>query len=111
MLYYNYRPGDRNEPGDPWIMIQEPVNTNARLGNGCLLERGVSIGPSVLASYVTVGQNTIIGHGCHIGRSCKIASGIVIGDGCTIGECAAIGHDVPEGTVIPSYYPRMEIKA
>jgi UDP-3-O-[3-hydroxymyristoyl] glucosamine N-acyltransferase len=56
------------------------VDPTARLGPGCVLGEGVSVG-----AFVVLGRNV------HLGDRCRLAEGVSLGDGVTVGADTVIG--------------------
>ncbi|MEN8236800.1 MAG: UDP-3-O-(3-hydroxymyristoyl)glucosamine N-acyltransferase [Pseudomonadota bacterium] len=60
-----------------------PIDSSAKLGDGCTFESGVVIGPKAeIGDNVHVAANTVIG------------CGVVIGNGCSIGANVTISHSI-----------------
>jgi UDP-3-O-[3-hydroxymyristoyl] glucosamine N-acyltransferase len=64
----------------PPSSAQPGVDSTARLGAGCVLGEGVSVGPFV-----------VLGRGVRLGDRCQVAEGVSLGDGVTVGEDTVIG--------------------
>lgn len=56
------------------------IDPTARLGAGCVLGEGVSVGPF-----------TVLGRGVRLGDRCRLAEGVSLGDGVTVGADSVIG--------------------
>ncbi|MBA3498140.1 MAG: UDP-3-O-(3-hydroxymyristoyl)glucosamine N-acyltransferase [Gemmatimonadota bacterium] len=56
------------------------IDATVRVGMGCVLGDGVSIGPFA-----------VLGPGVHLGHRCRIAAGVSLGDAVTVGEDTVIG--------------------
>lgn len=64
----------------PPVAAPPGVDPTARLGAGCVLGQGVSVGPFV-----------VLGRGVRLGDRCQLAEGVSLGDGVTVGEDTVIG--------------------
>jgi UDP-3-O-[3-hydroxymyristoyl] glucosamine N-acyltransferase len=64
--------------------VAEPgVDPTARLGAGCRLGTGVTVGPF-----------TVLGRGVRLGDRCRVADGVSLGDGVVVGDDSVIGPRV-----------------
>lgn len=68
------------------------IHSGARLGSGCTLRQGVTIGQRVEGGGVPV-----IGNNVDCGAYAQILGGISVGDGARIGAMSVVLKDVPPG--------------
>ncbi|MCX7277549.1 MAG: NeuD/PglB/VioB family sugar acetyltransferase [Burkholderiales bacterium] len=79
----------------PGALLSERV----RMGQGCLFERGVSIGTdAVLGDFVIMLSTSIIGYDVRIGSYSTVGSFVFMGGGVQIGENVVV-H--PHATILP----------
>ncbi|MHC8321508.1 serine O-acetyltransferase [Pseudomonas sp. GB2N2] len=76
------------------------VHANARVGSGCVLGQGITIGAA--EGYVSneVNKCPVIGDNCYIGAGAKIIGDIKIGNNCQIGASAVVLTDVPDNSIV-----------
>ena len=76
------------------------IHANARIGSGCVLGQGITIGAA--EGYVSneVNKCPVIGDNCYIGAGVKIIGDIKIGDNCQIGASAVVLKDVPDNSIV-----------
>lgn len=76
------------------------LHANARVGRGCVLGQGITIGAA--EGYVTseVNKCPVIGDNCYIGAGAKIIGDIQVGNNCQIGASAVVLKDVPDNSIV-----------
>lgn len=76
------------------------LHSNAKVGDGCVLGQGITIGAA--EGYVTseVNRCPVIGNNCYIGAGAKIIGDISIGNNCQIGASAVVLKDVPDNSIV-----------
>ncbi|MGY2292947.1 serine O-acetyltransferase [Pseudomonas sp. SDO528_S397] len=76
------------------------LHANAKVGSGCVLGQGITIGAA--EGYVTreINRCPVIGNNCYIGASAKIIGDIKIGNNCQIGAAAVVLNDVPDNSIV-----------
>lgn len=76
------------------------LHADSRIGRGCVIGQGVTIGAS--EAFFTREQNKcpVIGDNCYLGAGAKILGDIQIGEGCQIGAGAVVIKDVPAHSVV-----------
>lgn len=79
------------------------ISRCARLGAGCRIYQGVTIGE-------VDGKAPSIGEGCLIGANATIIGGVSIGNNAKIGAGAVVACDVPDGATVISAPPRIIVK-
>jgi len=70
------------------------VNSNARIGDNCLLSPGVVIGQTEL------GKVPIIGNNCKIWSGAKITGKVRVGDNVVVAPNSCVTKDVPSNCVV-----------
>jgi serine O-acetyltransferase len=68
------------------------VNERTRIGPGCTLRQGVTIG-----SATDDGPTPVIGADVDVGAYAQILGGVSVGDGASIGAMSVVLSDVPAG--------------
>ncbi len=71
------------------------VHQKARIGAGCTLRHGVTLGERVANGAVP-----LLGDGVEIGANAVILGGISIGDRAVVGAGSVVLNDVPPGAVV-----------
>jgi putative colanic acid biosynthesis acetyltransferase WcaB len=71
------------------------VHQKARIGSGCTLRHGVTLGEKTKN-----GPLPVLGNGVEIGANAVVLGGISLGDGCVVGAGSVVLHDVPPGAVV-----------
>lgn len=76
------------------------LHADARIGRGCVIGQGVTIGAS--EAYVSREKHRCptIGDHCYIGAGARILGDIVVGDRCQIGAAAVVIRDVPSHAIV-----------
>lgn len=76
------------------------IHADARIGEGCVIGQGVTIGAS--EGYVARERHACptIGDHCYIGAGAKILGAIRVGNQCQIGAGAVVIRDVPGHGVV-----------
>ncbi|CAI8754291.1 serine O-acetyltransferase [Pseudomonas sp. IT-P44] len=76
------------------------LHANAKVGTGCVLGQGITIGAA--EGYVTseINKCPVIGDNCYIGAGAKIIGDIKIGDNCQIGASAVVLKDIPNNSIV-----------
>lgn len=76
------------------------LHADAKIGLGCVIGQGVTIGAA--EGYVSSEKHRCptIGDHCYIGAGAKILGDVVIGDRCQIGAGAVVIRDVPSHAVV-----------
>ena len=76
------------------------LHADAKIGRGCVIGQGVTIGAS--EAYVSREKHRCptIGDHCYVGAGAKILGDIVIGDRCQIGAGAVVIKDVPSHAIV-----------
>lgn len=76
------------------------LHADAKIGCGCVIGQGVTIGAA--EAYVSRERHRCptIGNHCYIGAGAKILGDIVIGDCCQIGAGAVVIKDVPSHAIV-----------
>lgn len=78
------------------------VHPNARIGSGCLLRQGVTIGNKGEGSQ----SLPIIGNSVEFGAGSTLIGPVIVGDGAVIGAGTVVTKDVPPGCIVVSAPPR-----
>ena len=75
------------------------IHADARIGEGCVIGQGVTIGAA--EGYVSREKNACpsIGDHCYLGAGAKILGGIRVGSGCQIGAGAIVLRDLPDHAI------------
>lgn len=68
------------------------VHPDTRVGMGCTLRQGVTLG-----NREPAGPCPILGDNVELGAYAQVLGGVSIGDNCRIGAMAVVLHDVPDG--------------
>lgn len=71
------------------------VHQKARIGAGCTLRHGVTVGERVGG-----GALPVLGNGVEIGANAVLLGGIVVGDRSVVGAGSVVLCDVPAGSVV-----------
>lgn len=71
------------------------VNGDARIGGGCRIHQGVTIG-------AVNGKAPVIGNDVFIGPNAGVFGGVIVGSGAVIGPHALVDFDVPDGCLVTS---------
>jgi len=71
------------------------VHQKARIGSGCTLRHGVTLGEKTKN-----GALPVLGNGVEVGANAVVLGGISLGDGCVVGAGSVVLHDVPPGAVV-----------
>lgn len=79
------------------------ISRYARLGTGCRIYQGVTIGE-------VDGKAPVIGRGCLIGANATVIGGVTIGCNVKIGAGATVSFDVPDNCTVVSAPPRVIVK-
>lgn len=76
------------------------IHADVRIGAGCVIGQGVTIGAT--EAYVSHKRHACprIGDHCYIGAGAKILGNIEIGNQCQIGAGAVVLHDVPDRSIV-----------
>lgn len=76
------------------------LHADAKIGCGCVIGQGVTIGAA--EAYVSHERHRCptIGDHCYIGAGAKILGDIVIGDRCQIGAGAVVIKNVPDHAIV-----------
>lgn len=86
----------------PGLLMPHPIciviGGNARIGSGCKIMQGVSIGGSLGKKRENGQSQPIIGNNVFIGAGAKILGPVIIGDDVIIGANAVVTKDVPSGS-------------
>jgi serine O-acetyltransferase len=75
------------------------LHSEARIGEGCVIGQGVTIGAAEAFASKKPTRCPKIGNNCYIGAGARILGAITIGDGCQIGAGAVVLRDVPDHCV------------
>ena len=81
------------------------ISSGARIGEGCTIFQGVTIGSITTEGSKRPGAPTI-GCDCYIGAGAKVVGGVTVGDGCRIGANCVVARDVPPPTP-PLFRPHL----
>lgn len=75
------------------------VHADARIGEGCVIGQGVTIGAA--EGYVSSEKHACpsIGDHCYLGAGAKILGGIQVGSGCQIGAGSIVLHSLPDHSI------------
>jgi serine O-acetyltransferase len=76
------------------------LHSEARIGEGCVIGQGVTIGAAEAFASKTPNRCPRIGNNCYVGAGARILGDITIGDGCQIGAGAVVIRDVPGHSVV-----------
>ncbi|NBR48835.1 serine acetyltransferase [bacterium] len=71
------------------------VHQKSRIGSGCLLRQGVTIG-----ERCSGGPLPVIGNDVEIGANAIILGAVTLGDGAVVGAGSVVLHDVPKGGIV-----------
>lgn len=76
------------------------LHANSKVGRGCVIGQGVTIGAA--EGYVSKEINACptIGNNCYLGAGAKVLGGIRIGDNCQIGAAAVVLQNVPDNSIV-----------
>ena len=72
------------------------IHGNAKIGDGCIIRQGVTIGNKSLDSPLDA---PVIGNYVNIGAGAKILGKVMIGHHASIGANAVVTHDIPDYAV------------
>jgi serine O-acetyltransferase len=75
------------------------LHSEARIGEGCVIGQGVTIGAAEAFASKTPNRCPRIGDNCYIGAGARILGDIAIGNGCQIGAGAVVIRNVPDHSV------------
>lgn len=76
------------------------LHANTRIGTGCVIGQGVTIGASEAFFSHLPNKCPAIGNNVYISAGARILGNITIGDGCQIGAGAVVVRDVPAHSVV-----------
>ncbi|KIF82710.1 serine O-acetyltransferase [Noviherbaspirillum autotrophicum] len=76
------------------------LHADSKLGSGCVIGQGVTIGASEAFFSGEPNKCPIIGNNVYIGAGARILGNITIGDGCQIGAGAVVIRDVPPHSIV-----------
>ncbi|WP_080635436.1 serine O-acetyltransferase, partial [Pseudomonas asplenii] len=76
------------------------LHANARIGSGCVIGQGVTIGAAEGFVSKEVNKCPVIGDNCYIGAGAKIIGDIQIGDNCQIGASAVVLKSIPNNSIV-----------
>ena len=83
------------------------VETNSRIGDGCIIDNGVIIAHDNIISDgchiapgVSMGSSINIGRGSVIGIGASISTNVILGQEIIVGVGSAVGMDVPDKTMV-----------
>ena len=101
------RIGRRVEIGEGSIICMDThFTTNIKIGDHCIINNSCGIGhDTILADYVSMMSNTIIGgdvfigEGCYFGLSCSVINMININQYCKFGSGAIVVTDIPSNSL------------
>lgn len=76
------------------------LHRDSRLGSGCVIGQGVTIGSR--EGYVTTSETRCptIGDNVYLAAGCRVLGGITIGENTIIGANAVVVRDVPSGSIV-----------
>lgn len=103
LIYNSYIPysasiGDRSVFAYGGIGVV--IHANAKIGCGCVLGQGITIG--AIEGYASSRANLCptVGNNCYIGAGARLLGNITIGNNCQIGAGSVIINDVPNGSIV-----------
>lgn len=82
------------------------ISAYAKIGTGCTIMQGVTIGSNTFADSKKSGF-PVIGNNVFIGAGAKIIGGIMVGDNVRIGANCIVVEDVPSNSVVVMAKPRI----
>lgn len=92
--------------GTPHGLTGIHISARARIGTGCTILQGVTIGSNTFADSKNSGF-PVIGNNVFIGAGAKIIGGITVGDNVRIGANCIVVEDVPANSVVVMNKPRI----
>ncbi len=82
------------------------VSQWAKVGKGCVILQGVTIGSNTLADSKNIGA-PVIGDHCYIGANAAIIGSCTVGNNVRIGANCVVTADVPDNSVVVSNVQRV----
>ncbi|NYH10652.1 serine O-acetyltransferase [Pseudomonas moraviensis] len=76
------------------------LHANAKIGSGCVLGQGITIGAAEGFASSEINKCPVIGDNCYISAGARIIGDIKIGNNCQIGASAVVLKDVPDNSVV-----------
>lgn len=76
------------------------LHANAKIGRGCVIGQGITIGASEGFASSEINKCPVIGNNCYIGAGARIIGDIRIGNNCQIGASAVVLKDIPDNSIV-----------
>jgi serine O-acetyltransferase len=76
------------------------LHANTRVGRGCVMGQGITIGAAEGFVSSEINRCPVIGDNCYIGAGAKIIGDIKIGNNCQIGASAVVLKDIPDNSIV-----------
>ncbi|KTD00652.1 chloramphenicol acetyltransferase [Legionella geestiana] len=76
------------------------LHVHTRIGRGCLIGQGVTIGAREAFVAKEANKAPVIGDNCYIAAGAKILGDIRIGNNCIIGANAVVLENIPDNSVV-----------
>lgn len=76
------------------------LHARCKIGEGCVIGQGVTVGAKEGYFSPHVNQAPVIGNNCYIGAGAKILGDITVGNNCIIGAGSIVVTDIPDHSIV-----------